>query len=489
MISQKRFKTIIITIALGFILINLIGLDRSPVVWIDEVAMNDPAKELAQHGVLRSSVFAGESGFESVYLWVPPGQPLVIAIVYKIFGFGIWQTRVPVLVFGALLIIALSVLSKRLFQNSLAAMSTAVLFALDPQFVQTARAARMDAQCLLFALIAVMFFLKMKKESGIDVKMLFVSGLMLGCAWLTSPIVSPWGISLALLIFLECKGSPWKSLIAFAMGVLIPCAVWIAYALQTPQAFQEQFIPLVQGHFPKSSIFGRVFEEFERYGHVYQHVPFLLLAYVASLIWMLLSNWVVRTNKIRIFTLFVFPFLFNTFFMNKQGGFYTLHTNIILSITAGVLISYLSDARLHLLTKTKRVLTMLVIGTLFMNVFFVSILGRFITLAYQWDARDYSIVETAVREHIPKGSIVWGAAEIWYAVEENGSTLRVVGNPDPQIHDFVVRKVDQSKQTLEGFMKVKVFGESLPAVLGFINLSSFDYRMEIWKSILRTSRQ
>ena len=49
----------IIYLATGFVLMNLIGLDRSSIVWVDEVTLNDPAKELAFNGVLRSSVFAG----------------------------------------------------------------------------------------------------------------------------------------------------------------------------------------------------------------------------------------------------------------------------------------------------------------------------------------------------------------------------------------------------------------------------------------------
>ena len=41
-------------IAIGFFLMNLIGLDRSPIVWMDEVTLNDPAKELALNGNLIS---------------------------------------------------------------------------------------------------------------------------------------------------------------------------------------------------------------------------------------------------------------------------------------------------------------------------------------------------------------------------------------------------------------------------------------------------
>ena len=45
-------------IAIGFLLMNLVGLDRSPIVWMDEVTLNDPAKELALNGNLISSVFS-----------------------------------------------------------------------------------------------------------------------------------------------------------------------------------------------------------------------------------------------------------------------------------------------------------------------------------------------------------------------------------------------------------------------------------------------
>jgi len=51
-------------IAMGFLFLNLVGLNRSPVVWMDEVTLNDPAKELALHGRMVSSVFSGHNGFE-----------------------------------------------------------------------------------------------------------------------------------------------------------------------------------------------------------------------------------------------------------------------------------------------------------------------------------------------------------------------------------------------------------------------------------------
>src|SRR5438093_1447231 len=48
----SRPKLSALAIAAFFFVINLIGLDRSPTVNIDEVTLNDPAKELAWHAVL-----------------------------------------------------------------------------------------------------------------------------------------------------------------------------------------------------------------------------------------------------------------------------------------------------------------------------------------------------------------------------------------------------------------------------------------------------
>jgi hypothetical protein len=65
--SNKRDRSLILLTALAFIALNLIGLDRSPVVWLDQVTLNDPAKELAINGQCRSSVFAELPEFAAGY--------------------------------------------------------------------------------------------------------------------------------------------------------------------------------------------------------------------------------------------------------------------------------------------------------------------------------------------------------------------------------------------------------------------------------------
>mgnify|MGYP003308719565 FL=1 len=105
---------------------------------------------------------------------------------------------------------------------------------------------------------------------------------------------------------------------------------------------------------------------------------------------------------------------------------------------------------------------------------------RYATLAYQWRARDYRPVVRALAEILPYDSIVWGPPDIWYAVEHVGSSLRVRGEPDPDIHDFLVTKVSSNIEFPEQVRHVSEFGAALPPVFGAVHLPSADYRMRVW---------
>jgi 4-amino-4-deoxy-L-arabinose transferase-like glycosyltransferase len=125
---------------------NLIGLDRSPLVGSDEVFAGEPARQLAFHGKLISFMDEDNQLAGKLFLADALGHPLVTAAVYKMFGFGIWQTRIHPLIFGACDIVILYFLVLLLFNNQRAAYFCALLFALDPNIVQAFRHSRPDAQ-------------------------------------------------------------------------------------------------------------------------------------------------------------------------------------------------------------------------------------------------------------------------------------------------------------------------------------------------------
>src|ERR1700690_1409637 len=222
-----------------FVLMNLIGLDRSGVVWVDEVTLNDPAKELALHGTFRSAVFSGFDGFERTYLWMPPVHPLTTALVYKVFGFGIWQTRVPVVLFGALAIVVFYFIALHFLDNRRVSFFSALLFAFNPQFIHTVRSGRMDAQCIFFSFMGILLFLQSSSNRK-TFRYLCFAGISIGLAGMTHPIAIVWAIAIAGSIFFLHPKNKWRSLALFCAFSLLPVMAWLGFALQTPTEFKAQ---------------------------------------------------------------------------------------------------------------------------------------------------------------------------------------------------------------------------------------------------------
>ncbi len=488
--KEKNIRPIL-CIAVAFIFMNLVGLDRSPVVWIDEVTLNDPAKELALNGRFRSSVFAGYSGFERAYFWQPPGQPLVTAFVYKVFGFGIWQTRIPVVLFGASVLIILYIVTIQLFRSPKAASFAAMVLALDPSFIQRVRSGRMDAQCLFFALSAVILYLRaesLQKERHCGKSYLFLaaSGLSAGLAATTHPVAVSWAIALGLLILLSLQeGSKLKSLILFTLFTGLPFTLWILYAAASSnfELFQVQFLSHGQGHLAMGSILTRLVAELSRYQDAYKLVPVLLLAYGVALPWVIRNSQIGRKTKIKIAILFSVPLLFNALVMTKRVGFYYLHPITILAVCLGTMLEKLVPVPLHVPkpNATHRSVSVWFVSLLLLNVLAGGIAGRYLVLAYQWHARDYSQVENAILQNIPQGAIVWGPPEIWYATEKAGAKLRLLGEPNCKIHDYIVTKVGKTTKLPDSARFIQEIGQPLPPIFGMIRVPSSDYRMQIWE--------
>jgi hypothetical protein len=170
--------------------------------------------------------------------------------------------------------------------------------------------------------------------------------------------------------------------------------------------------------------------------------------------------------------------------MTKTGGswFYILHPIAMLTIMVGAMAGFYLPARMsptdNVRQKTSLLLALLVLANLVLG----GIGARYIILWYQWHARDYRSIEEPLRALIPKGSIILGVPEVWYAAEKTGASLRLRGEPDPQLHDFVITKVKDSISTLPGFRKIAEIGDPFPAIAGRYRVSPADYQLVIWEA-------
>jgi hypothetical protein len=139
-------------------------------------------------------------------------------------------------------------------------------------------------------------------------------------------------------------------------------------------------------------------------------------------------------------------------------------------------------AAVHWLPRTGMELAVLAYSSLLLiNLLAAGIGGRYLSLCYQWRARDYGQVDAAVRSSIPPGSVVWGPAEVWYAVENAGSSLRLAGEPDRKVHDYMILRPGSGVLLRGKAERILEFGVPLPPVFGSLRRASADYTFEIWR--------
>ncbi len=477
-----------IYIAIGFFLMNLVGLDRSPIVWMDEVTLNDPAKELALNGNLISSVFSDRNSFGEAYYWQPPGQPLLMALVYRLFGFGIWQTRLPGLLFASGILIMLYFLSMSLLHNHSGAIIAILLLGLDPKFIESARSARMDTQSLLLAISGIYLALSLRStrdnNSNSNLPSVLLAGLCLGLAGITHPLAIVWVLSLVLIRLL------WKhdlSLNQFAWMLLVivtPLLIWILSAFGSGELtlLGNQFLDHGGSRLASGSLLTRISDEVLRYWNAYRLAPGLLLIYFGGIVWLFGNRHNLHHRSSWLCVLSMLPILFNTAFMSKEVGFYYLYPVSMMVLASGAMISQLWNMKTRILSVLlPRIAVRGVLTALLISIIGVGILGRYIVLAYQWNQRDYQPIKLAIEKTIPPKSVVWGPPDIWYAVEEIGASLRIRGEPLPDRHDYLVTKLTGNNNIPTNIHLVAEFGSALPPIFRQISVNSADYRMQVWQ--------
>jgi hypothetical protein len=203
--------------------------------------------------------------------------------------------------------------------------------------------------------------------------------------------------------------------------------------------------------------------------------------YLSGIIWRALQHDHDSKTTRTVALLFLSPFLCRAVLMTKQlDMFYYLHAIAPLAVTAGAMISSLLPPAL--MPRDRRQL--LAIAYLFLlaaNIIAASLGGRYLALAYQSDARDYRQVRTATSGSIPGASIVWGPPQVWYALEEVGAELRLLGEPDPKTHDYAIVASGSEVLSDHHAHLIQRFGQPLPQVFGLIDLPSRDYQFEIWE--------
>lgn len=208
---KKRAKLIIYVLlgvyGVAFFLMHLYSLDKAPnPVQMDEPWLSDAALQFLKNGRFGFSVFGDlfgldkDVGFGNIFLFAE-------AMMFKVFGFGLYQARLVSFLSGLLLIWFTYLLGKKLYDRRIGIMS-AVLFSLSGMFVDVSHLARQEMMLALFMAASLYLYLLAKEKRS---KILyFITGLLLALSLDVHPNGVAMIMGIGVLFLWEYKSKVFK---------------------------------------------------------------------------------------------------------------------------------------------------------------------------------------------------------------------------------------------------------------------------------------
>jgi 4-amino-4-deoxy-L-arabinose transferase-like glycosyltransferase len=485
--SIVTFAAVIIIASL-FIAFQSFDISTYPLVHSDQALLNDPGLQLLTTGRFRSDLLSQNPGSEEHYFWQPPGLALTAALSYSIFGFGIWQTRLPSIVFGAAALVVLFLLVRFVSNKTLpAALVTLLLFSW-PNWVLTSKDARMDTAAIFFLLVSTLLLFR-----AIDVPNLFqpvrifVSGLAASAAAFFHPAAFTWFASLVCVIAVFSSARKIASISIFCLGSSIIIGAWLLYGLYYAPAFEAQFVTNLINRTHEGGVISAIPMELARYLRELMRFPaFFPMAFIATgKLWTSKIAWT-RRFKLLALTWMTLAVL-NALLAGKQSGFYTLYPFVLLLSLISIGIAEFWNPQTPA-SKWQRILVAIVCVGFVLNSAAFAYGPRVLAFAWQSKERNYAKQFRKLSELLRPGDQVWGSAAAWYAVVSDCARLDSQPEsvpflwrtfPVPERHRFIV--TEPKGQQFVGFKKLGVFGSDLPLIFGS-RLSNAPYLFELWES-------
>lgn len=386
-----------------------------------------PAYQWVFHGEATFPFWGGFRGFESYYFYQPPLYEIAVGVVYRILGFGIWQTRLTCLLFYALSISMTYVVGRAARLGKGAAVVAAILAAIDPLMVWSGRSARMDSMYVFFVLCGVCLILRETiTMSGLRMA---AAGSCFGLAGLTHPLGGIYAAPIALWMLIDVarRRKPFGPWLLFCGGVAVPLIPWAIQITANLEGFQKQFFLHVQlGEEIERDLGLAIFKAFENAPWLgYRFVPHILVLYGTSYVATLLR--LGKGLKGRGIFLLVVPLVFGWTAMSMkkyvtETPYYYVGLVPFLAVMAA---SFMQKAyeRLGAGPRLGRALV-IAFALLAMATAGITVGIRFVYLAVaQGEGRDAERFTQEVGRHLRPGAHVLGPVEIWYAVGQVRGTL------------------------------------------------------------------
>lgn len=233
---------LLILLLLLFWAISLHNLTGVPRVYEDEPWQASTGWKIASQGVFGSDLFAGLYGMEQHYYGYMPLHPLLLALIFRIAGLGLFQTRLEAVGLGLVTLALTFALARRLFRDERVAL-LAVIFLLCVRSIgltafqhtgilllDMTRLARYDMLVPVFGLGALHAYLVARRQE--NALWYGLAGVLTACAGLAHLYGLFWLPVLGILILWDGHSKPSKTrtaLVSLLIGFALPWALYGAY--------------------------------------------------------------------------------------------------------------------------------------------------------------------------------------------------------------------------------------------------------------------
>ncbi|MCM8794454.1 MAG: glycosyltransferase family 39 protein [Candidatus Omnitrophica bacterium] len=422
--AKKIRLPILLASAVFIISVHLFALGRYPACVGDVVLLS-----LESHSIYKAGEFARLSmpgpALYHIHAVFPPLIPFLMAVCYRLFGFGVWQSQSLAFFSGVLASVILFRICRRLTDSYSAAVATLV-FALDGVISYTWLAGRVDSPLYLIYALILWFILDTERPTG-GAHGLIV-GLLLGLlGFAYYPLLPAAFLTVGIFVwFLVWNNSriPSPKRVRFVLqwlgGSFLALGCLGAYLLTHWDFVTKQLLSQSAAYYSTKNLLLAIQGERSRYAYLIVKEFDLghVVLFSATLVILL------RTPKKDAWTKSILCGVLvwvaaTSVYMQKHPRYLA---NGIFLVSLGVAIAHHRAAQ-NAASRSARFYRILIVAALILGFLRLGMVGA--TTAYQWSGRDYSAFSRILRQQIPAGTRVIAPLSAWHALAEHASFVHI----------------------------------------------------------------
>jgi len=236
--------SLVMLLPFGLYLVLVAGLACTRRPWCDEAWFASSAVNLVRHGFMGNTCLVSQGIWQNLdhyTYWQPPVYFLMEALIFKLFGTGLFQVRLISIFWGLAGLVAVYWLARELFNGSRRLIFLSLLLVgTNFYYLRGAADGRMDLTAASLSLIGLAFYLVLREKNFGQA--VFWGNLFVCLSGLTHPNGV---LGLFVLFFLIVRLDHRKISPGIVLAALVPyllgAAGWGAYILQDVAAFKSQF--------------------------------------------------------------------------------------------------------------------------------------------------------------------------------------------------------------------------------------------------------